>query len=226
MLLNKSSQSDNSFWLKILFSYKAFCKVLVFFSMVCSGCKTDPLIDRSFLTGQPCEPPCWYGITVGESDEDDVISVLSELQFVNQQSISKSVDDDILYWFSCSHPADKDCGDIILVNGKVDRIIVSVHFKLTFKQVVEKLGVPDRVRYYLYHPDTGGCIVYLDWLEQGIAVQNLETRNDTLCQRLKESKQIEPAIPVITIEYTTEINLRERLCDQHTCIEWPGFKNP
>ena len=66
-------------------------------------------------------------------------------------------------------------------------------------------------------------MVYLDWLEQGIAVQNLETRSDKLCLRLKEGKQIEPGIQVVTIEYTTEINLRERLCEQHTCVEWPGF---
>ena len=223
MLFSKSNQSRNLFWLKTSYNYKTFCQVLVLLSIVCSGCKTDSLIDRSFLTGQPCEPPCWYGIMVGESDENDVISVLSELQFVNQQTISKSLDNDILYWFSCSHPDDENCGDIILVNGKVDRIIVSVHFRLTFEQVVEKLGVPDRVRYYPYQPDTGGCMVYLDWLEQGIAVQNLETRSDKLCLRLKEGKQIEPGIQVVTIEYTTEINLRERLCEQHTCVEWPGF---
>jgi hypothetical protein len=223
MSSNKSNPFRNRFQLRSLFRFNAIWILLILYCITVSGCEIDPLIDRSLLTGQPCEPPCWYGIMVGESDEDDVISVLSELQFVNQQTISKSVDNDILYWFSCSHPDDENCGDIILVNGKVDRIIVSVHFRLTFEQVVEKLGVPDRVRYYPYHPDTGGCMVYLDWLEQGIAIQNLETRSDKLCRRLKEGKQIEPGIQVVTIEYTTEINLRERLCEQHTCVEWPGF---
>ena len=33
-----------------------------------------PPIDRSLLGGGPCAPPCWQGLTPGESDEDDVRS--------------------------------------------------------------------------------------------------------------------------------------------------------
>ena len=43
MLFSKSNQSNNKFWLKTSYNYKAFCQVLVLLGIVCSGCKTDSL---------------------------------------------------------------------------------------------------------------------------------------------------------------------------------------
>jgi hypothetical protein len=44
-------------------------------------------MDQSPFTGTPCAAPCWHGLEVGKSSEDEVISVLSTLTFINQDSI-------------------------------------------------------------------------------------------------------------------------------------------
>jgi hypothetical protein len=226
MSSNRSDPFHRRFQLHSLFRFNAVYILLILYCITVSGCETDPLVDRSFITGQPCESPCWYGIRVGETEEAAVKAILSELPFVKQGSVRITMyEDGINYSFSCSHPDDENCGDIILENGKVDRIIVSVHFPLTFEQVVEKLGMPDHVHFDPYHPDTGGCIVSLEW-PQGILVKHLEVRKDKYCRELARGEKVDPRIQVTGLIYTSQKDLSNSPCNQSNCINWPGFKNP
>jgi hypothetical protein len=52
------------------------------------------LVDQSFVTGQTCEAPCWYGLEPGISNESEVMDVLKKQLFVDQNSNSKSETDE------------------------------------------------------------------------------------------------------------------------------------
>ena len=47
----------------------------------------DPRVDRSFVTGQPCDAPCWYELRLGESTIDDIRATLLQLPFVDQSTL-------------------------------------------------------------------------------------------------------------------------------------------
>ncbi|HUW14593.1 MAG TPA: hypothetical protein VM537_33040, partial [Anaerolineae bacterium] len=50
---------------------------------LCVGCgEPPPPVDTSLLTGEPCEPPCWQGLTPGESTEEDVAEFMKATRFV------------------------------------------------------------------------------------------------------------------------------------------------
>ncbi len=38
---------------------------------LCAGCGEPPPLDTSLLTGDPCEPPCWQGLTPGVPSYED-----------------------------------------------------------------------------------------------------------------------------------------------------------
>ena len=42
----------------------------------------------NWIKGLPCKPPCWYGITPGQTTETDAINILKSLPFVNTSSIT------------------------------------------------------------------------------------------------------------------------------------------
>ena len=44
---------------------------------------SQELVDRSLITGEPCGPPCWQGIIPGETTEEETMTILHELPFVD-----------------------------------------------------------------------------------------------------------------------------------------------
>ncbi len=55
-----------------------------------SSCRLLAPVDASLLTGEPCEPPCWQGLTPGMSTEDEVEQFLTTSGLVDRTSIFRS----------------------------------------------------------------------------------------------------------------------------------------
>jgi len=56
-------------------------------SLACTGCSVLAPGDASLLTGEPCGPPCWQGLTAGVSTEDEVERFLATSGLVDRISI-------------------------------------------------------------------------------------------------------------------------------------------
>ena len=86
------------------------------------------LVDRSFLTGQPCTPPCWYGLEPEKATEEDVISTLKTLPFVESSTITVTkvvqgaplVANEQRVWFDCREPEERHCGLALLSGDKIE----------------------------------------------------------------------------------------------------------
>jgi hypothetical protein len=138
--------------------------------------------DRSFITDEPCAAPCWYGLVPGESTKSELDHVLAELPFVNQATVHEfptefANEPATEVYFQC-HKRDEWCGSIIIHDGTVQEIMVSVRYKLTFGEVVEKLGPPDHVWASDWGAESTGYKIDLYYVQRGIIVGRLKTRAD------------------------------------------------
>ncbi len=208
----------------------------IIFSLIAASCtsaESDDLIDRSFITKKPCAPPCWYGLELDHSGRDEVYATLKQLPFIDQSSIKESEGYEYLgdtnaveISWGCSHPIDKSCGGAILAHGKLILIWHSIGYDLSFKAVVDPLGPPAYIDYHPYHPDVGGCQIVLNWPDQGIGVDYLDTKHEKLCLAIEQGNGIPPNTPVRTVYYMVKELTSSEPGEYGFHQPWPGFSEP
>jgi len=166
--------------------YKLYVWVclLLITSTGCTLPRFNTKSDMSFINADPCKAPCWHNINLQESSSSDVYSTLENLPFVIQETVKEWnsnyawLDDanttEIHY--CCSYSADGVCGLIVLAS---DQVVVMTHwiaYKLTFIDVVTKLGEP---QYWTCVQHMGGGqsgSIVLYWPDLGISAES-STRN-------------------------------------------------
>lgn len=199
--------------------------------VACTSDSEEHLMDRSFLTGQPCSPPCWYGLILNESDEQAVYATLPQLNFIDQAAIHEwgtvwmNNENAKEIRFGCLHPRDKACGGALLSENRLKRIWLSVGYELTVQAVVQRLGAPNYVDYGAYHPEVGGCVIDLNWPQKGIAVRSLQRSSDLQCQAVGAGAGLGPDTRVNTIYYSTGEGFSSQPGGCCARIPWPGFSD-
>lgn len=139
-------------------------------------------IDRSFITGIPCQAPCWYSIEVEKSTHDEVMNVVKALPFLNSDHIfvtQSSYYDGIqeinlpatIKNVECTSRRHRSCVTFVFVENILKTIMISPNFSLSFEEAVEALGNPDYVR--AWPGDRGNidaCDIALQWEEELIQI--------------------------------------------------------
>lgn len=134
----------------------------------------DPRVDQSFVSGQPCKAPCWYGLELGEAGVEDIQTTLSSLPFIDSASIGtqkfSSGTDELLFFADCvySEP-DKDC--VLLETspeGKLRKVILDIYYPLTVEAAIRQLGKPT---YYISDPISGkdACTIHIYWPDASVS---------------------------------------------------------
>lgn len=198
--------------------------------LVLNSCSTDSaLVDRSFLTGESCAAPCWYGLEIDKSTKADLLAKLDQLAFVehntykeygaawmNDQNATEIV-------FHCLNRPDAVCGDALISNDILKKLWLSVGYELSFAQAVEKLGPPDFLEYEEYSM-SGVCTIDLLWAKRGIEIDTSEHGSEG-CQSIANGNGVSPKKLVANIVYFS----KEAFGEPGTCckrIPWPGFAKP
>jgi hypothetical protein len=145
---------------------------------LCAGCGEPPPLDRSLLTGEPCEPPCWQGLTPGESTLEEVDEFIRTSGFVNTRTMyrvrmtrgGEVVEVDIS-WDSAAGGFGPH-NSFRVQGGVLKDITIRPDYALTLEQIFERYGPPEKyhailqeveVRFAditLFYP-AHGFIVYL-----------------------------------------------------------------
>jgi hypothetical protein len=214
-----------------------FSFILLGFAVALASCKSivptqEPrLVDKSFVTGQPCAAPCWYGLELDRSTESDVITKLKELPFVDPGAIR--ISDVVIFNFSnateidygCADPKGELCGMMIISGGSLKVISTYIYYKLPLRLVIDQLGKPDDVFYTPYSSHGDGCLLDLDWLGKGITVRRTDRYSISVCQELEARKALDSELEITEIYYLAEEALDPNRCNLGAvCIAWPGFK--
>ena len=206
-----------------------FC-LLLSACRVNSATKEPQFADRSFVTDDPCAPPCWYGLLPGVSTESEVEATLAELPFVDQEAIRKSnnVNIGVISYgtsiqFGCAEPKGKICGYIVLSDGRVQIINMVIQYQLSIQTVIDKLGEPDYV-YFTSYTHGDGCLMDLDWQVKGITVRLVDQHSTRLCHELKDEIPIDPNLSITEVLYLSKKAIIPHRCEGSSCIPWPGFR--
>jgi hypothetical protein len=153
-------------------------------SIIIYGCSSVPSdaistplpeqMDTSPFTGIPCAAPCWYGLEVGRSSENEVFAILPTITFIDQKSIQihqrPSVPD---YYIELYGPGveiigncinfDKECIVITIANDVLQEIVVNLNYEIKPDEAISYLGNPDHVGYANLGTERIMCEVYLIW---------------------------------------------------------------
>ena len=208
--------------------------ILVLSGIIVAGCansSNDTRIDRSFLTGKPCEAPCWYGLELDKANEDDVRQTLKTLPFIDQTTMREWTAPWLGDWSAkeihpnCVYPvpATTGCVGLLIYNDKLKQIRMSIAYELTFGTVVEKLGPPDYMSYDIYHPEVGGCVIDLGWTTKGIDVEYLDTRDESKCKSIKKGNGVDRSTIVSGLFY---YSVKEGFKSTEGLFPWTGFTSP
>lgn len=194
-----------------------------FFESDSSKFPEDSRIDRSFVTGQPCEAPCWYGLRLGESTLDDIRETLVELPFVDASKIHEQSTGDFgpsekLLVVRCVYSKESEsCADLeTSTDGKLHRIILGVYYDLPLQSVIDQLGTP---KYYLAYPSPNKdiCILEIYWPEKNIVATVEDSPRTRHCSNDK-NEQIDLDLQVVSLVYV-EINAQDRQNNENH--PWP-----
>jgi hypothetical protein len=211
------------------------------FALLLTSCSTQifspaspPIIDESFLTGETCDPPCWYGLEIDNSTKEDALSTLNQLPFIDVKSISEYE----TYWFdgvlasaikyNCVNiESDIYCGNMIFYEATLKENFIGVYYELTLNNAVERLGTPDHLIYFWPSP-YGSCEITVTWINKGAAIIVHDKSDYNECESIIDGNKVSPKILIDTILYTSPNILEEYYVNNPgtccTTLQWPGFK--
>jgi len=116
------------------------------------GCAGPPPIEMSLLTGDPCEPPCWQGLTPGQSTEDDVLEFLRSSRFVDTRTIYRAalsrggqvVGTSIQWRSTAARRSNVDNNDFAIEGGVLRDMIIYPDYDVTLESLLQRYGPPDK----------------------------------------------------------------------------------
>jgi hypothetical protein len=127
------------------------------------------------LVDTACQPPCWGGITPGESTADDVYHTLADARGVSFGSINErqAGGDTIIrtQWFFTA-PAPDSSGVVFFRDNVATALRIHTPRSLRLGDVLEKLGEPDALWQHCAHSSwLSFQQMVLIWREAGYIVQ-------------------------------------------------------
>jgi hypothetical protein len=214
---------------------RALGAIVLVAGIILGGCvvrEDETLADRSFLTGTPCSPPCWYDLEVDWSTAAEVSEALQHLPFIDNSTIREwgtvrwDGQEGIEIVFGCRQPKMDLCGSVILSYGILRSVQMSIGYDLSFDQAVHQLGDPAFMAYIPSPGEAVACDVSLYWPEAGIAVTS---RSGQPCATILEtSGGVRPRADSRVHEITYGL-LQETWPDVSEggpYLRWPGFDEP
>jgi hypothetical protein len=132
---------------------KEYFKVSAVLVLFLLGCVGLLMFVRNFhkqpsliLTSTECNPPCWYGITPGQSTASQVYSALDRIEGVDKDLILETNNIDgkptkITWYFK--KPVEDGVGSVRIQNDLVTAISITTVNSLEMADLFSKLGEPE-----------------------------------------------------------------------------------
>ncbi len=113
-----------------------------------------PFAMRSLFSDDSCAPPCWFGLTPGESTPEDVstfFAVFGDLMYGVAPPIHEKDENYLFYWKPANFNREnvRQNNYIRVYDGIVDAIHITMNETVYLAEVLEKLGMPDSIIFEL-----------------------------------------------------------------------------
>lgn len=109
-----------------------------------SGTSTSP--EASVFSGQPCAPPCWYGIIPAETDAEALPALLQANPFVDQSTIRTLGPAGSVSLVTWRFRGSKWGGTTYILEDRVQLIYLASESQLTFRDIVKRFGQPTKIQ--------------------------------------------------------------------------------
>ncbi|NIN94652.1 MAG: hypothetical protein GTN93_06410 [Anaerolineae bacterium] len=206
--------------MKILITFVSALLMLCLMPLALPMCSGEtPSADWSLLTGEPCGPPCWQGLTPGQSTSDEVAAFLATSGYVEDSSLrqDRSGCGEITSWnSSIGHLRDRPMSGwtsnyLCASNGTVRVLMIHLVYDLTLEQLLDRHGAPEALwAHFAGVPERRYAEVNLYYPELGLMcqlelpVQELELHPDAKVVRawyfeptaVSELDSLDAAMPV------------------------------
>lgn len=222
---------------KIKFNRFANWTVAVLMLISCterfSTTNKESIIDKSLITNDSCEPPCWYDMKISKSTKKEAEFFLSQLPFVEAQSLKEYE----TYWidgtiataiqYNCVSSRSKPCGILTFHDGLLVKNWATVNYDVTIERVVQHLGIPDYLTYFYPNPSQV-CEISVIWIEKGISTNIVDLDKHNECKKIINGNKLSQDIFVESVLYTSKdvlvnsVNVTDGCCET---IKWTGFIN-
>jgi len=158
--------------------------------------------DQSWLTDQPCQAPCWYGLEPGVSTMQQVVDTVSELSFIRLEDVYKSEIDVWSYYvnssipgsglgYGCANPPNDPCVAFSFIDDQLHSIILTPNFSITLGEVIEQIGPPDLFAYARPNAEGKDCDLQVFWGERQLElrIRHVDRRliGRGVCQAIREA---------------------------------------
>jgi hypothetical protein len=189
--------------------------------------------DSVILVDTTCLPPCWGGITPGESTADDVYEILADARGVSFGSIveRQGGGDRIIrtQWFF-NAPAPDTSGVVFFRENVAVALRIHTSRSLRLGDVLEKLGEPDSIWQHCAHSSwLSFQQMVLVWREAGHMVQvDFDEACDPLpIDRLSPRSRVSSVVYFDPDEFDSLLERRTLFLEQRESIvdeirPWPG----
>jgi hypothetical protein len=179
--------------------------------------------EEILFTQNPCSPPCWYGITPGETTRKEAFDILHELPFVDTIDIDTAGN---IGWQQIGASSDEGIGGIMFSGELVESINLRRFITpLTVQQVIEFAGPPEATESTYLFPGDNRIEVHMVWLQQGLLVDVEPIRDDQALGRgslVVPESEISIVIFQLPVDDLSDLYPEARLPFFH---EWNGLEN-
>jgi hypothetical protein len=182
-------------------------------------------MDKSLFTGVPCAAPCWHGLEVGKSTEEDTIAVLPSLTFIDQKSVqiyrSPSMPD---YYVQLTGPgvevvancinSDRECLDLTTANDVLQKIIVGLNYEIRPDEAIGALGNPDFIGYDDIGSERVMCEVYLVWKSSRLVLATTfedSVEAEKYCYVVRDEGKVPASLPILEARFLSDAELNFKL---------------
>ena len=139
---------------------------------------SDEELSARWLSGTPCRPPCWEGITPGETTAEDAFDILSANPLFTQVQIDRFPEDRLGYISFFMRSSRLDEGVVIYHDYSTETVFAVYLYGLwneNLGKLIQAFGEPSHVEVGLFPSERGGTIndrwfVKVLWLPQGLAL--------------------------------------------------------
>ncbi|MGB9300316.1 MAG: hypothetical protein WCD51_06950 [Anaerolineae bacterium] len=112
----------------------------------CVGCGEPPPVDMSLLTGEPCEPPCWQGLTPGVSTEHEVLEYAASSYRLADSYRDTSAGRTVIQWQTHCAVTQRVDNFLLIRDDVLTVIMVCLDYEFTLEQLLETYGPPEKFR--------------------------------------------------------------------------------